>query len=175
MVDGRVVLLGRKPHERVLERARILEPHGLDDVAEPRAVARRQAAHVPQVDVDNPPIADNHVARMRVGVEKPMVENLRRVVVEHLRPDFLQVVPVGHQLVRITDGNAIDILHDQDILAAQLGVDLRACNERAVAVELGELGEVRSLAPEIGFLEKRRPHLLNHGAQVEHLLALHVP
>ena len=112
---------------------------------------------------------------MRVGVEKPVVENLRRVVVEHLRPDFLQVVPVGHQPVRIADGNAVDVFHDQDELAAQLGVDLRARDEDAVAVELGELGEVRRLAPEIGLLQKRRPHLLDDGAQVEHLLAFHVP
>ena len=112
---------------------------------------------------------------MRVGVEKPVVENLRRVVVEHLRPDFLQVVPVGHQPVRIADGNAVDVFHDQDELAAQLGVDLRARDEDAVAVKLGELGEVRRLAPEVSFLQKRRPHLLDHGAQVEHLLAFHVP
>ena len=175
MVDGRVVLFRREPHERILERARVLKPHGLDDVAEARTVACRQATHVPQIDVNDPPVADNHIARMRVGVEKPVVENLRRVVVEHLRPDFLQVVPVGHQPVRVADGNAVDVFHDQDELAAQLGVDLRARDEDAVAVELGELGEVRRLAPEIGLLQKRRPHLLDDGAQVEHLLAFHVP
>ena len=162
MIDGRVVLFRREPHERILERARVLKPHSLDDVAEPGAVACRQAAHVPQIDVDDPPITDNHVARMRVGVEEPVVENLRRIVVEHLRPDFLQVVPVGHQPVRVADGNAVNVFHDQDEFAAQVGIDFRARNEGAVAVELGELGEVRRLAPEVGLLQKRRPHLLDH-------------
>ena len=99
---------------------------------------------------------------MRVGVEEPVVENLRRVVVKHLRPDFLQVVPVGHQSVRVADGNAVNVFHDQDEFAAQVGIDFRACNEDAVAVELGELGEVRRLAPKVGLLQKRRPHLLDH-------------
>ena len=111
---------------------------------------------------------------MRVGVEEPEVEDLRRVVVEHLRADFLEVVARRDQAIRVSDRDALDVFHDKHVLAAQIGIHLRAADERHVLVQPGELGEVLGLAAEVGFLQERRPHLFHDGAQIEHLVALHV-
>ena len=86
MIDGLDVLGGGERDERVLQVGGVLLAHGADDVAEPGAVARGQAPHDTQVDVDHLAAADEHVARMRVGMEEAVVEDLGRVVVEHLAP-----------------------------------------------------------------------------------------
>ena len=173
MVDGRVVLRDGERHERALELGGALHAHGLDDVAEPGAVVRRQTPHDPQVDVNDFPVADEEVARMRVGMEEAVVEDLRGVVVEDLLADLLQVVAGSPQPVGRQDGDAVDVLHDQHVLATEFRVHVRAVDERHVLVQPRELLEVRRLALEVRLLEERGPQLLHHVAQVEHLVVLH--
>ncbi len=43
----------------------------------PRAIARRQPAHDAEVDVDDLASADDEVAGMGIGVEEPVIEDLR--------------------------------------------------------------------------------------------------
>ena len=106
---------------------------------------------------------------MRVSVEKAEIQHLRGIVVQNLLTDLLQVVSCSAQLLEIIDGDAVDILHDQDILATQLGIHLRACDEGHILVQQRELLQVGRFALEIRFLEKRCPQLLDHITQVEHL------
>ena len=146
-----------------------MHAHRLDDGAEPRAVARGEAAHHAKVDVNDLPVAHQHVARMRVSVEKAEIQHLRGIVVQDLLTDLLQVVSCSAQLLEIVDGDAVDVLHNQNVLAAQLGIHLRARDEGHILVQQRELLQVGRFALEIRFLEKRCPQLLDHIAQVEHL------
>lgn len=53
-----------------------------------------KAPHHPQIQPDDLPAPHPDVARMGVGVEERVVENLLDVVLRQLDPDFLHVVPV---------------------------------------------------------------------------------
>ena len=169
MVDGVVIALNGERQQRIFKLRGALHPHGVDDGAEPRAIARGQAPHHAKVDIDDLPIAHEHVARMRIGVEEAEIQHLRGIVVQNLLADLLQIVSCGTQLLEVVDGDAVDILHDQDILTAQLRIHLRACDESHILVQLREFLQIRRFAFEIRFLEKRCPQLLDHVAQVEHL------
>ena len=110
---------------------------------------------------------------MRVGMEEPVIEDLRGVVVEDLLADLLEVVARIPQTVGRQDGNAVDVFHDQHVLAAQLGMHFRAIDEGDALVQTREFLEVSGFALEVRLLEERGPQLLHHVAQVEHLVVLH--
>ena len=169
MVDGVVVTLDGERQQRIFELRGALHAHRLDDGAEPRAVTRGQAAHHAKVDVDDLPVAHQHVARMRIGMEKAEIQHLCGIVIQDLLADLLQVVSCSAQLLEIVDGDAVDVLHDQDVLAAQLRIHLRTRDEGHILVQQRELLQVGRFALEIRFLEKRCPQFLDHIAQVEHL------
>ena len=99
---------------------------------------------------------------MRVGMEEPVIEDLRGVVVEDLLADLLEVVARIPQTVGRQDGNAVDVFHDQHVLAAEFRVHVRAVDKRHILVQPRELLEVRRLALEVRLLEERGPQLLHH-------------
>ena len=110
---------------------------------------------------------------MRIGVKESMVEDLGGVVVKQLNADLLEIVAARDQTVGVADGDAVDILHHEHVLGAQIGIHLRRADEAAVGVKARELFEVFRLATEVGLLEKRRPHLLDYLAKVDELVVFH--
>ena len=102
-----------------------------------------------------------------------MVKHLRGIVVQDFLADFLQVVACGAQLVEVADGNAVDVFHNQDVFAAQLGIHLRAGNIVDVFVRQREFLQIGRFSLEVGFLQERCPQFLDHIAHVKHLVVFH--
>ena len=173
MIDGVDIATHREADEGILEHGRALVADGDDDARETRALLRGKTTHVAEVEVDDAAVHDLDVAGMRIGVKEPMVENLRGVVVEQLLADFGQVISVVDEFLRITNRNAVDVLHDEHFLGAILRIWLETMEEGDIFVELGEFGEVLGLLVEVGFLEEGLPELLDNIAQVDDLIVLH--
>ena len=125
MIDLPAASRYSKRNQGVRQLGRALNAHRMDDASKSGALSRSQTTHDAQVDIDDLPLADDDVARMRVGMKEAVVENLRGVVVQQLLADFRQIVTRSKQLVAMRDVDAFDILHDQHVLARILGVHVR--------------------------------------------------
>ena len=172
MIDLPVASRHRERDQGISQLRRTLDANSMDDASESGTFGRGQATHDAQVDIDDLPLADDDVTRVRVGMEEAMIKNLRGVVVQQLFADFRQIITSSKQLVAMRDVDAFDILHDQHVLARILGVHVRRVDENAVFVQLLERLEVLGLAAEIGFLDEGVPHLLDNLFEVDHRIAL---
>ena len=109
---------------------------------------------------------------MRVGMEKAVVEHLRRVVLDDCGTDLFQVIALGHQAFRIGDRNAVDVIHDYHVLGAQVQIGFRARHAMNALMELVEVVEVFGLGQKVGLLAKRGPQLLDYAVQVNELIGV---
>ena len=169
---GRVAARHGKAHERVLELGHIAFGHGENHVLDDTAVVTRHAPDHAQVDkVDNAVLEDD-VSRMRVGMEKAVVEHLRRVVLDNRRADLFQVIALGHQALGIGDGNTVDVVHDHHVLGAKVQIGFGARHAVHAFVEVIEIVEVFGLGQKVGLLAKRGPQLFDHAMQVHKLIGV---
>ena len=58
-------------------------------------------------------------------MEKAAIEHLRRVVIDNRGTDLFQVIALGHQVFRIGDRNAVDVIHNHHVLGAQVQIGFR--------------------------------------------------
>ena len=109
---------------------------------------------------------------MRVGMEKAVVEHLRRVVLDNRRADLFQVIALSHQALGIGNRDAVNVVHDHDVLGAKVQVGLGARHAVHAFVEVVEIVEVFGLGQKVGLLAKRGPQLLDHAVQVNKLIGV---
>ena len=109
---------------------------------------------------------------MRVGMEKAVVEHLRRVVLDDCGTDLFQVIALGHQVFRIGDRDAVNVIHDHHVLGAQVQIGFRARHAMNALMELVEVVEVFGLGQKVGLLAKRGPQLFDHTVQVNKLIGV---
>ena len=159
--------------QTVGERRRILLGHREDHLLEHRSRGEVEPAGHAQVDEHDLPAGDDDVARVRVGVEETGVQHLRGVVVDELGADLLEVVARLDQLLRVGYGDAVNVVHDDHMLGAQLHVGLRAVHVPVRLAEAFEFAEVARLDQEVGLGFEGVPQLLDHAAQIHHLRAGH--
>ena len=91
---------------------------------------------------------------MRVGMEKAVVEHLRRIVLDDRRADLFQVIALGHQALGIGNGDAVDVVHDHDVFGAKVQVGFGTRNAVHAFVEVIEIVEVFGLGQKVGLLAK---------------------
>ena len=77
---GRVAARHGKAHERILELGHVAFGHGENHVLDDAAVVARHAPDHAQVNKVDDAVLEDDVSRMRVGMEKAVVEHLRRIV-----------------------------------------------------------------------------------------------
>ena len=106
-------------------------------------------------------------------MEETVVQHLRRIVVDQLGADFLEVIPGFDQLIGMGDGDALDVIHDDHVLGAQIHVRFRAVHIPIGFAEALELAEVTRLHQKIRLGFERIPQFLDHAGQVHHLRAAH--
>ena len=111
---------------------------------------------------------------MRIGMEKPVLQYLLGIVLEHLVADLIKIVTLFKKLVRIADGDAVNILHDEHLFATVLHVGLRCTHIDDVGIEPIEFIEVARFIQKVGLFEEGDPQLLDHIAQIDHLSVLHI-
>ena len=175
---GRMVELGRiaarhgKAHERILELGHVALGHGENHVLDDTAVVTRHAPNHAQVDkVDNAVLEDD-VSRMRVGMEKAVVEHLRRVVLDDRGANLFQVITLGCQSFGIGNRDAVNVVHDHNMLGAKVQVGFGTRHAVHAFVEVIEIVEVFGLGQKVGLLAKRGPQLFDHTVQVNKLIGV---
>ena len=89
---GGIATRDRKSHQRILELGDIALGNGKDHVFHDAAVMTRHAPNHAQVYKVDDTVFKNDVARMRIGMEKAIVEHLRGIVLHNLPAYLLQVV-----------------------------------------------------------------------------------
>ena len=107
---------------------------------------------------------------MRIGVEVAVLDDLLDVVLPEMAAEHVDIVAVRAQLVEVIDADAIDELHDEQVLRRELPVDLRAADVIDIAVQVLELFDVVGLHEEVHLLLGDRPHLVEDHAEVEDVL-----
>ena len=117
---GRIAARHGKAHERILELGHVALGHGENHVLYDTAVVARHAPDHTQVDKVDDAVLEDDVSRMRVGMEKAVIEHLRRIVLDDRGANLLQVVTLGHQALGIGDRDAVDVIHDHDMLGTQI-------------------------------------------------------
>ena len=132
----------------------------------------RHASDHAQVDKVNDTVFEDDVSRMRVGMEKAVVEHLRRVVLDNRGTDLFQVIALGHQAFRIGDRNAVDVVHNHHVFGAQVQIGFGARHAMNALMELVEVVEVFGLGQKVGLLAKRGPQLLDYAVQVNELIGV---
>ena len=130
-------------------------------------VAVSQPAHHTEVEPNDAPVSHPDVAGMGVCMEKSILDDLLDVVLAKLPAERIHVVTALPQPLEIVDAQALDVLHDEEVLRRELAVDLWAGDRVIVAVEMGELIDVIRLHQEVHFLLRDCPHLIEHHIEVE--------
>ena len=160
---GRVAARHGKAHERILELGHVALGHGENHVLDDTAVVTRHAPDHAQVDKVDDAVLEDDVSRMRVGMEKAIVEHLRRIVLDNRRADLFQVIALGLKAFGIGDGDAVDVVHDHDVFGAKVQVGFGTRHAMHAFVEVIEIVEVFGLGQKVGLLAKRGPQLLDDG------------
>ena len=93
---GRIAARHGKAHERILELWHVALGHGKDHILDDATVVARHASDHAQVDKVDNSVFEDDVSRMRVGMEKAVVEHLRRIVLDDCGTDLFQVIALGH-------------------------------------------------------------------------------
>ena len=161
-----------KAHERVFELGHVTLGHGKNHVLDDATIVARHAPDHAQIDKVDDAVLENDVSRMRIGMEKAIVEHLRRIVLDNRRADLLQVVALGHQALGVGNRDAIDVIHDHDVLGAQIQVGLGTRHAAHALMKLVKVVKVFSLGQKVGLLAKRGPQLLDHAVQVNELIGV---
>ena len=121
---GRIAARHGKAHERVLELGHVALGHGENHVLDDTAVVARHAPNHAQVDKVDDAVLEDDVSCMRVGMEKAIVEHLRRVVLDDCSANLLQVITLGLKTFGIGNGDTVDVVHDHHVLGAKVQVGL---------------------------------------------------
>ena len=108
-------------------------------------------------------------------MEEAVVEHLRGVVVHELLADLGAVVALRRELGGVVDGDAVDVVHHDDMPRAQRRVGLRALKVHAAGVVAAELLEVSGLDEKVGLLAEGLPQLVDYALQVEELIRPYEP
>ena len=87
-----------------------------DRAPQSRAVAVAETPHHAEVEPDDVAAADADVAGMRISVEKSILDDLFGVVLAEPPPDLSDVDSCGVKSIRLVERNAVNILHDEDVL-----------------------------------------------------------
>ena len=103
-------------------------------------------------------------------MEVAVLDDLLDVVLPKMAAERVDIVAVRAQLVEVVDADAVDELHDEQVLRRELPVDLRAADVVDIAVQMLELFDVVSLHEEVHLLFGDRPHLVEDHAEVEDVL-----
>ena len=160
---GGVAARHGKTHKRILELGHVTLGHGKYHILDDTAVVARHAPNHAQVDKVDDAVLEDDVSRMRVGMEKAVVEHLRRIVLDNRRADLFQVIALGHQALGIGNRDAVDIVHDHNVFGAKVQVGFGTRHAMHALMELIEIVEVFGLGQKVGLLAKRSPQLLDDG------------
>ena len=160
---GRIAARHGKAHERILELGHVALGHGKDHILDDTAVVTRHAPDHAQVNKVDDAVLEDDVSRMRVGMEKAVVEHLRRVVLDDRRADLFQVIALGHQALGIGNRDAVNVVHDHDVFGAKVQVGFGTRHTMHALMEVIEIVEVFGLSQKVGLLAKRGPQLLDDG------------
>lgn len=87
---SRVATRHGEAHERILELWHVALGHGENHVLYDTAIVARHASDHAQVDKVNDAVLENNVSRMRVGMEKAVIEHLRRVILDDCGTDLFK-------------------------------------------------------------------------------------
>ena len=169
---GRVAARHGKAHKRILELGHVALGHGENHVLNDTAVVARHAPNHAQVNKVDDAVLEDDVSRMRVGMEKAVIEHLRRIVLDNRRADLFQVIALGHQALGIGNRDAVNVVHDHDVLSAKVQVGFGTRHAMDALMELIEIVEVFGLGQKVGFLAKRGPQLFDHAVQVNKLVGV---
>ena len=169
---GRIAARHGKAHERILELGHVALGHGENHVLDDTAVMARHTPDHAQVNKVDDAVLEDDVSRMRVGMEKAVIEHLRRVVLDNRRADLFQVIALGHQALGIGNRDAVDVVHNHDVFGAKVQVGFGTRHAMHAFVELIEIVEVFGLGQKVGLLAKRGPQLLDHAVQVNKLIGV---
>ena len=142
---GRIAARHGKAHKRILEFGHVALGYGKDHILDDTAVVARHAPDHAKVDKVDDAVLEDDVSRMRVGMEKAVIEHLRRIVLDNRRADLFQVIALGHQALGIGDGNTVNVVHDHHVLGAKVQVGFGTRNAVHAFVEVIEIVEVFSL------------------------------
>ena len=99
---------------------------------------------------------------MRVGVEETIIQYLLGEVVYKLGAYLLKVIALTYKTIVVTDGDTIHVVHDNDVLSAELGIRHGAIHELAVCVVVPEFCQATDLDQEVRLLQKGLPELVYH-------------
>ena len=169
---GRIAARHGKTHERILELGHVALGHGKNHVLDDTAVVTRHAPDHAQVNKVNDAIFEDDVSRMRVGMEKAVVEYLCRIVLDNRRADLFQVIALGHQALGIGNRDAVNVVHDHDVFGTKVQVGFGTRHAMDALMELIEIVKVFGLGQKVGLLAKRGPQLLDHAVQVNKLIGV---
>ena len=87
-----------------------------------------------------------------------------------MAPEQVDVVAIRAQLVEVIDADAVDKLHDENVLRRELAEDPWAADIVDIAVEVLELFDVVGLHEEVHLLFGDCPHLVEDHVEVEDIL-----
>ena len=103
-------------------------------------------------------------------MEVAVLDDLLDVVLAEMAPEQVDVVAIRAQLVEVIDADAVDKLHDENVLRRELSEDPWAADIVDIAVEVLELFDVVGLHEEVHLLFGDRPHLVEDHVEVEDIL-----
>ena len=108
------------------------------------------------------PDAHQDVARVHVGVEEAIAEDLREENLHAIARELFQIDAGGAHAVELADGDTVDPLHHQHVAPAVVPVHLRDAQQRGTLEVALELIGVGGLAHQIQFVVQVVVEFVDH-------------
>ena len=155
------------------KRRRILLGDSENHIPHHRAGFLVEPAGHAEVDQNDFPTGNDDIARMRVGMEESLVQHLSGIIIDKLGADFLEIIAFGDKRARVRQRDAVNVIHDDNMLGAQVHIRFRAVHIREVRAESFEFLQVARLEQEIRFRFEGVPQLFDDTLEVDDLRIVH--
>ena len=153
--------------QHVGESQRVVIVYGFDNTHIQVSLPLGEAAHHAQIQPDYFAVLHTDIARVRVGMEKPVGGYLLYVVVDKLGGDLVQIVAPGCKPGGVVYLEAVYALHDKDVSGGKLGYYIGAAHIGHIPVVIPEFLNIPGLNSEIQLLLQSLPHLVQHLAEIQ--------
>ena len=94
--------------------------------AQRRAVAVAEASHHAEVEPDNRAVSHADVAGVRIAVKEAVFNDLLGIVLAEAAPNLRDVDACRVERVGLVERDAVDVLHDEDVLRREVTQDMWA-------------------------------------------------
>ena len=159
----------RQRENRIFDSCHITAGNTLHGFLQKPPVPICQPPHHSHINPDNFAPANPEIARMRICMEKAVLDDLFDKIIYQLFPDFIQIIAVLFQRLFIHDRIAVYVLHNKNMRGGVLPVKAGNAHESDIAVIAGKFLHVVRFLEKVHLLLRHFPEFIQNLVQIHNI------